>query len=226
MQPTSFLFDVDSTLVCIESVQEMARMSIQEQPDKARKKALIKELEDITNAGANREIDLSESLARRIALSPISKKHVLQITAEMLENITEGMPEFISALHRHGHSVWILSASIRETILPLCRKLCIPDAHVFTNDAIWNNDILIGFEPSPLLQNDGKSEVVMKLKHGGQITLPTIMIGDGAGDLDVFLSGAADDFFGFGAHAKRPSVMTQAPHFFESVKEMRNYLSI
>jgi HAD superfamily phosphoserine phosphatase-like hydrolase len=221
METTSFVFDMDSTLIRGESLEDLVRCSLSEAADPKSLQALTEELERITRAGMNGEIDFDESLARRIALAPIRRKHVDQIVEKMLGEMTEGMAEWIDDLQRHGHDTWIVSGGLREMILPLARVLGIREERFFGNEAIWTNGILSGLQPSPLRKNTGKSTLLSSLKNAGKIRTPIVMIGDGMGDLHVYLSGVADDFYGFGEHAVRPAVQEKAPYFFTSVASMR-----
>jgi phosphoserine phosphatase len=111
-------------------------------------------------------------------------------------------------------------------MLPLAAALGVPATHIFANDPVWDGERLVGFQPGPLLSNDGKAKVLALLKETGMVTGKTMMIGDGMGDLKTYLLGIADDFFGAGFHAVRPNVKAKAPHFFMSVQEMREFLSL
>lgn len=226
MTPTHFFFDVDSTIITRESLEDMIALSIADEKDQTVKDALLTKLTAITNAGMNGEIDFAESLQKRLALAPVTKNHMNTVTARMLEEITEGMEDFIRALQDRGHNTWLLTAGIREMMLPLAEKLQIPPQRIIANDPLWTDGRLTGVQPSPLLSTGGKAEILRAMKEAKAIEGTIIMIGDGASDLCTFTSGVADDFYGFGAHAVRSNVQKHAPHFCHSVAEIRGYLDL
>ncbi len=226
MKPTSFVFDADSTLIASESFQDMVKMALRSEPDVQKRQALEDELVAITNAGMNGDIDFDESLRRRMTLAPVTREIVTKVTETMLREITEGMPQFIADLHSAGHTAWIVSGGILTTMVPLGEKIGIPRDRIFCNEALWEGDVLKGLEQSSLRSNDGKAILIRSLTEKQILPRPLIMIGDGIGDLHVFLDGAADTFFGFGGHAVRPKVEKEAPHFFRSVREMRTFVGL
>lgn len=226
MEPTQFFFDVDSTIIRRESLQDMVSLALENVEDAEKRAMTEQELISITNAGMNGEIDFAEALKRRLALAPVTKAHMNSVTTMMLEEITEGMQDFIQSLREAGHSTWLLTAGIREMMLPLAKKLGIPPSQVLANEPVWIAGRLQDFEPGPLLRTDGKGTVVRSLRASGAAPGRVIMIGDGMSDLGVFTSGAADDFYGFGEHAIRKNVKDKAPHFFMSVADMRSYVGI
>lgn len=226
MQPTHFFFDVDSTVIAGESLQDMVALALAGEADTERREAAETELRSITNAGMNGDIGFEESLEKRLALACVTKQHMETMTNTMLRELTPGIREFMEAVRGAGHGTWLLTAGLREMMLPLARELGIPDGQVFGNEPLWLAGRLQGFEPGPLLKTDGKAAVIRELKARGRITGSVVMVGDGMSDLTVFTSGAADDFYGFGGHAVRPNVEKNAPHFFRSVAEMRAFMAL
>ncbi len=226
MEPTQFFFDVDSTIIRRESLQDMVSLALESLEDAEKRAMTEQELVSITNAGMNGEIDFAEALKRRLSLAPVTKAHMNSVTDMMLTELTDGMEDFMKALHKAGHGTWILTAGIREMMLPLAVKLGIPKAQVLANEPVWIAGRLQDFEPGPLLKTEGKGILVRSLKESGIVSGRVVMIGDGMSDLGVFTSGAADDFLGFGEHAVRKNVKDKAPHFFLSVADMRSFLRI
>lgn len=226
MEPTQFFFDVDSTIIRRESLQDMVSLALEGLEDAEKRAMTEQELVSITNAGMNGEIDFSEALKRRLALAPVTKAHMLAVTETMLAEVTEGMEDFLCALRDAGHGTWILTAGIKEMMMPLAAKLGIPPSHILANEPVWIAGRLQDFEPGPLLKTEGKGTVVRSLRQSGQVSGRVIMIGDGMSDLGVFTSGACDDFFGYGEHAVRKNVKDAAPHFFMSVADMRSFVGI
>ncbi len=226
MEPTNFFFDVDSTVIARESLQDMVALALQAERYPEAQKRAEEALQAITDAGMNGEIDFRESLMRRLALAPVTKAHEETVTAQMLTEITEGMEDFMHVLRNAGHSTWLLTAGVRTMMLPLAEKLGIPQARVLANEAVWEDGRLTGFRDGPLLATRGKADILKDLRAAQRITGRIVMIGDGASDLATFTLGGSDDFYGFGAHAVRANVQKHAPHFFTSVAAMRSFVGL
>ena len=222
MQPTDFFFDVDSTVITRESLLDVVLEAAGRDTDGTLERKLL----EITNAGMNGEFSFEESLKRRLAFAVIRRSHMETVMERMLDEITDGMESFMHDLRGGGHGVWLLSAGVREMMLPLAGKLGISEMQVLANDAVWTDGRLTGFAAGPLLKTEGKASVLKHLKAQGSLSGRVIMIGDGAGDLHTYEAGEADDFFGFGEHAVRPSVLEKAPRFFRSVAEMREFVGL
>jgi HAD superfamily phosphoserine phosphatase-like hydrolase len=204
----------------------MVALALAAEADPVHREAAETELLAITNAGMNGEIDFEESLNRRLALAPVTKAHMEEVTQHMLTRITTGMEEFFAALQGAGHGTWFLTAGIKEMMVPLAEKLGVPSTQILANEPMWMAGRLQRFEPGPLLKTSGKGELVKKLRSQEVIRGRVVMIGDGASDLGVFTSGAADDYYAYAEHAARPKVITRAPHVFRSVAEMRAFVGV
>lgn len=218
--PKTFVFDFDSTLVSVESFDELLAIALSRQEQKA---ALQKEIEAITDAGMNGEIDLSESLTKRLQLAQIAQTHITETIALLTNSITPGMEHVIAHLQQQSHQVCIMSGGFLEMILPVADLLAIPKELCFANDFLKSGGIVTGIDfANPLSRSSGKAETIARLKT--ETGTKIVCIGDGMSDAIPYLNGMADEFWGFFANKDRPKVREKATRSFDSTEELLSYI--
>ena len=221
MPSPAFIFDFDSTLVSVESLDELLELSVRRQEKESAVRRIMSEIHAITDEGMEGGIDLRTSISRRLALARPTRDDLLALGNRMPETVTKGMDAVIRMIHDAGGSVFIVSGAIRDLIEPAAHMLGIPDDHVFGNTSVFNDgDFLTDIEAGPLSTSHGKTEVIRSLVASGVISGPVTMIGDGASDLHPFLSGIADHFIGVGIHVVRRTVEERAPVFARTIEEL------
>ena len=118
-----------------------------------------------------------------------------------------------------------------SSIVKLASRLGMDAQNIFSgSDSFDKNGNLI-FEPSKngysncktndRITNDWiKGDAIKELKHRGKISGKIIHIGDGENDLEVWKSGEADLFIGFGINTVNKKVKDEAPVFIDSIEEL------
>lgn len=221
MNPSSFVFDFDSTVVMLESFDELLKAALDGHPEKTR---LEHEIETITNAGMNGEIDLSESLKRRLTVATITNAHIDTVRALLLNSITPGMPEIFGLLRERNQPVCIISGGFTELILPVAAKLGLNPESCFANQFLKDGDTVTGIDfAHPLAKSTGKAEIIRQIK--AETGLPVIIIGDGMSDAIPFINGIADEFWGFFQNVDRPKVREKALRSFDSTTGLLRYFT-
>ncbi len=217
---TIFVFDFDSTLVTLESFDELLNLALGEQLEKT---ALQAKITAITDAGMNGEIDLAESLTRRLELAQISQIHIDATIALLVSSITPGIEKVIAHLHARGDKVCIMSGGFLEMILPIAKTLSIATENCFANEFYKTDGIVTGIDfANPLSRSSGKAETIAKLTANSNADV--ICIGDGMSDAIPFLQGVATEFWGFFQNVDRPKVREKATRSFESSAELLEHL--
>ena len=225
----TFIFDFDSTVIAAESLDEIVRLAIEDSdrsPDQ--KEIAMREVEKVTDEGMNGNIDLSESIRRRLAIAAVHERH-LQVFNDRLHSgvlITAGFEQLIRRLRDAGHQVLILSGGLKPCLEVAARIFSLPSGSVFGNECVLDGaGFITGIAPdNPLGTSDGKTEVIKSLKRQKVITGHTTMIGDGISDLRPFEEGVVDDFIGFGVHKVRSQVKQKSRLFAQSMDELVNAL--
>lgn len=227
--PHTFIFDFDSTITPVESLDEIIRLSVNDMTDdEAERQDIMAEIERITDSGMNGDIDLSESIKRRLMLARVHERHVHgfneRFRAENL--ITQGMDRLIANLQAGGSRVMIVSGGLKHCLDLAAELLGLPAENVYGNDSVMDSDgFFVGVKRSnPLSITRGKAVLIKQLKEHGVIPGPATIIGDGISDYRPYELGIVDHFVGFGMHKLRPEVEKLAPAFARTMDELASQL--
>ena len=188
------VFDMDSTLIQVEVIDELAKAA-----------GVGEAVAEITEAAMRGEIDFNESFRRRMALLKGLDESVLKGIAERLP-ITEGAERLISNLKRLGYQVGILSGGFNYFASHLQQKLGVD---FFSANALDIEDgKLTGVVTGEIVDGAKKAELMQEMARDLGISLEQVIaVGDGANDLPMLsLAG-----LGVAFHAK-PLVRENARH--------------
>jgi phosphoserine phosphatase len=193
------VFDMDSTLIRGEAINELAiHAGTGQQVDK------------ITEAAMNGEIDFRESFTRRVALLKGLDEKVLARVAENL-TLTEGAERVIQTLKKLGYKIGIISGGFDYFGEFLQKKLNLD--YVFANVLEIENGEVTGNVSGDIIDGLRKAEILKTIATVENINLQqTIAIGDGANDLPMLRIAG----LGIAFHAK-PIVKKNAQKSISSV---------
>ena len=166
------VFDMDSTLITSEVIDELAR--------EAGSGELVAA---VTEAAMRGEIDFTESLKKRVATLAGLEETVLQNVAKRLQ-LTEGAENLFNHLHRLGFKTAILSGGFTYFGQYLQKKLNID--YVFANELEIENGRMTGRVTGPVVDGKRKAELLEEIARAENIRLEqTVAVGDGANDLPM-----------------------------------------
>ena len=193
-------FDMDSTLIQTECIDELARCA-----------GVGEEVSAITAAAMRGEIDFKESFTRRVRLLKGLDASVMKDIAEHLP-FTEGVDRLMSVLKTSGYKIAILSGGFTYFGEYIQKKYGID--YVYANELEIDNDgKLTGNYVGPIVDGYRKAELLRLIAQVEKINLAqTIAVGDGANDLPMI----SEAGLGIAFHAK-PSVVDNAQ---QSIKNM------
>lgn len=211
----TYIFDFDNTLVSVESLDELARMSLEHSDDKD---ARLAEFVEITNRGMNGTLAFDESLRQRLEMLHITRDDVRKLTEQLKDAITDSALECEEWFDENADSIYVVSGGFEDYIIPVVEELGIPAAHVFANRFVYDKSgVVIGFDTSSNLSKaHGKVLQVAEL----ELPAPIIMVGDGMTDYEVRSKGEADEFWAFTQHVARPMVVERADRVLGSFEEI------
>lgn len=192
-------FDMDSTLIQTEVIDEMAE-----------RHGVGSEVKAITEAAMRGELDFNESFKKRLALLEGLDVSVLHDIAKSLP-VTEGAARLISTLKKFGFKIAILSGGFTFFGDYLKRKLDID--YMYANEFEIANSKLTGGYIGEIVDGKRKAELLKLLAQVEKLNLEQVIaVGDGANDLPMLnLAG-----LGIAYHAK-PKVKANAQHAISSV---------
>jgi len=165
-------FDMDSTLIEAEVIDELAKAA-----------GTGEQVAAITEAAMRGELDFSQSFAQRMALLKGLDESVLAHIAEEL-NITEGAERLISTLSKLGYKTAILSGGFTYFGRYLQRKLGID--YVFANELEIVDGKVTGNVTGQVVDGARKAQLLRELAEQENIRLEQVVaVGDGANDLPM-----------------------------------------
>ena len=211
----TLIFDFDSTLVRIETLEALADIALEGRADAPEVRARIASLTDQAMAG---EIDFGQALRARLALLPLTRHHVQTLADRILDEGTPSVRRNLRFFNENADRIIILSGGFREIIAPVAERLGVSPQGVICNDLAYDGEGRVTGvdDANPLSQDNGKPTVI----KGLGLTGPVVMVGDGWNDAEVKLAGAADRFYAFTEIARRDKVVAVADGEARSIDEL------
>lgn len=193
------VFDMDSTLIQAEAIDEMAKVA-----------GVGEEVAAVTAAAMRGEIDFNESLRRRVSLLQGLDERVLADIAAALP-LTEGVERVTSTLKQLGYKIGIISGGF--TYFGRYLQEMLGFDYVYANELEIVDGKLTGRVLGEIIDGARKAEILKEIAARENLSLQqTIAVGDGANDLPM-LSVAG---LGVAFHPK-PIVLQQAKRSISSV---------
>ena len=183
-------FDMDSTLIQVEVIDELAIAA-----------GVGEEVSAITEAAMNGELDFEESLVARVALLKGLPESVLEEIAARLP-LTPGAERLIRTLKSLGYRTAILSGGFMFFGRELQRRLGID--FVFANELEVKEGRLTGRVCGEIVDGARKATLLRQLAEEAGIRLEqTIAVGDGANDLPMLDAAGLGIAFHAKPHVRR-----------------------
>jgi len=188
------VFDMDSTLIQAEVIDEMAAVH-----------GIGEKVKEITERAMNGELNFDDALRERVALlKGLDRKKMEGIFNEL--ELTPGAEKFIQMVKDLGFKTAIVSGGFKYFAENLRKKLGID--YAFANDLEWDGDILTGKVKGQIVNSQQKAFILELLAQQEHIHLEQVVaVGDGANDLPMLAKAG----LGIAFHAKE-KVKREARH--------------
>ena len=194
------VMDMDSTLISIECIDEIADMQ-----------GLKPQVAAITESAMRGEIDFAESLRRRVALLEGLEEGALQRVYDERLQLNPGAEIMLAELKRHGVRTLLVSGGFVFFTERLKQRLGLDYAHANTLEIV--NGKLTGKVLGDILDAQGKAQWLVNTRDElGLLAEQVIAMGDGANDLKMMAQAGVSIAY----HAK-PVVRSQASYAFNFV---------
>lgn len=166
------VFDMDSTLIQAEIIDELAKAA-----------GAGEQVVAITEATMRGEMDFKESLSRRVALLEGLPETKLAAIAAQLP-LTEGAERLTSTLKQLGYKIGIISGGFTYFGHHLQQQLGFD--YVYANRLEIEDGHLTGRLIGEIVDGEGKAEILKRIAEIEGLKLQqTIAVGDGANDLPM-----------------------------------------
>ncbi|MCO1334122.1 phosphoserine phosphatase SerB [Microbulbifer sp. OS29] len=187
-------FDMDSTLIDAEVIDELAKIT-----------GIGDQVTAITQATMAGDMDFCESFKRRMALlKGFSEKRLAEIAQEL--PLKEGAYELLTALRALGCKTALLSGGFTY-FAEFLRRERLPLDFTYANELKFAEGALTGEVVEPIIDGDRKRKLLTEIAEKLNISLERVVaMGDGANDIPMLNLGE----LGIAIHPK-PKVRMQAP---------------
>jgi len=201
------IFDFDYTLVDHESTVEVLKAALHDHPDSAER---LERIARIAPKALSGKASIGELLKLMSVATHVRAHHIDQYVEKAIRSIPAVLLETLGRLREDGVGLHIISGGYTEWIVPTAREWGIAHQNVAANQFLWAGKRVLLTRPSPLLSSSkGKSEIVRRWRAAGRLKGRTLIVGDGASDLQVYKNGCVDGFVCADYFIEQP--LTQLP---------------
>ena len=167
------LFDLDSTLIEEETIDELAKLA-----------GVEEDVKRITKDAMNGKIDFEESLRKRVALLkglPIDS--VKGLIPKL--RLTKGAKETIEELKNRGYVVGVVSGGFTIVTEKIKKDLNLD--YAYSNELVVKDGKLTGEVRGRVMSSTAKGDILEEIAKRENIDLKdTVVVGDGANDISMF----------------------------------------
>ncbi len=163
------VFDMDSTLVDAEAIDEMAK-----------KAGVGEDVEEMTRQAMEEGVDFEESLRRRIRRLKGMELGEVEKLASQLE-LTEGAEDLIAVLKKMGYKIALITGGFQVFADNVRERLGLD--YAFANRLEIKNGKLTGEVEGDVIDMEGKASILKEIAEREGIPLESVVaVGDGAND--------------------------------------------
>jgi len=210
------VFDFDSTLISCESLEKILEKKLDDQPDKTDK------IRRITKEGIRGKIPFSESLAQRLKIAAPSRQDAIEFGKEAYRWLTKGVEELILSLKAQGVDIWVVSGGIQESLVPLGKKLQLPEGHIQGVKLLWDEEgKFLGIDDADPFSRS-KLEGVRKLAKNW--SAPKIVVGDTMSDYLLYQEGIVEHFILFTQHFRCQEVLDKGAQEAQNISQLEQII--
>lgn len=214
MNKKYYVIDFDSTFTQVEALDELARISLKDHPDR---ESIYQKIEDLTNAAMEGKLSFRESLTGRVLLLQANQGHLKQLISLLKKKVSSSFSRNRAFFRKHADDILIVSGGFKEFITPVVTDYHIKKENIYANTFVFNDTgEIIGYDDNnPLSEEGGKVKLLKEL----QLDRDIYGIGDGHSDFQLKEYGMIKKFFAYTENIERKAVAEKADHITPSFDE-------
>ncbi len=214
MKSRFYIIDFDSTFTQVEALDELARISLKNHPDRENR---YREIDELTNLAMEGRLSFGESLEGRVKLLDANREHLDLLISRLKKKVSASFSRNKPFFKKHSAEVLIVSGGFKEFITPVVLPYHIQKENIYANTFRFDADgKIIGFdEENPLATEGGKVKLLKAMDLKGEL----FGIGDGHSDFQLKESGLIKKFYAFTENIERKAVSAKADHVTPSFDE-------
>ena len=211
----SIIIDFDSTLIQVESLEELASLALERSPDRDER---VRAITELTNQAMSGTLRFDEALKRRIPLLEATRDDLERLTSVLRGKLTPSFERNAAWFRQESARLYVVSGGFKEFIAPVLEPFGFLASHLYANTFVFDEaGKIIGADwENPLSQEDGKTLLLESLA----LPRPRLIIGDGFSDYQLRASGACDQFFALVENVRRAGVVAGADRVLASFDEV------
>lgn len=202
-------FDVDSTIITEEGIDELAQFC-----------GKGAEVAALTKEAMGGSMTFQEALKRRLDIIKPSQRQIREFLKTHPSTVSAGVRELIDQLRQNSAEIYLVSGGFDCLIEPVADALEVPLCNLFANKLYFHfNGSYAGFDTSQVTsKSGGKGEAINIIKDRFNSNKVVAMVGDGMTDLEA--SPPADFFIGYGGNAVREEVQKRATYYVTNFADL------
>ena len=212
----NLIFDFDSTLVKLETIEVLANFSLEKNPNKIKIMNKIKQITKLTMMG---KMSFSEALLNRISMLKINDECIHKTIQLLKSNISTSIKNNIVFFNKYRKNCYIVSGGFKEIIVPVLKDFNILEKNIYANSFIYKDRSISLDTNNPLSKDRGKSFVAKSIKGYN------IIIGDGYTDYEVKKYGHAKEFIQFTENINRLELNKNADHISSNFTDTIEFIT-
>ena len=219
-KPNYLILDFDSTIITVETLDELAKISLMDDTNKDNK---INQISSITEKAMNGDVHFMDALNERIKILEATQSHLDILKNQLHNKLSPSFKSIKLFIRENAENIYVVSGGFTELIYPVVKDFGIPKDHIFANVFTFDESGLInGVDPSQFLaQKPGKIDAVKSLNLNGTV----IVIGDGYTDYQIKKAGLAHHFIAYTESVSRPNVIKKGDIIATSFNEVIDFIN-
>lgn len=202
-------FDVDSTIITEEGIDELAQFC-----------GKGAEVAALTKEAMGGSMTFQEALKRRLDIIKPSQRQIREFLKTHPSTVSAGVRELIDQLRQNSAEIYLVSGGFDCLIEPVADALEVPLCNLFANKLYFHfNGSYAGFDTNQVTsKSGGKGEAIKLIKSRFNSDKVVAMVGDGMTDLEA--NPPADFFIGYGGNAVREEVQKRATYYVTNFADL------